>query len=206
MSADKRICIGAFAGAHGVRGDAKIKTFTEDPASVAAYGPVETEDGARRFSLKIIRVLKPGLVLARAPEIESREDAAALSGKRLFIDRARLPQAEEDEFYLDDLIGLHAFDETGAELGEVCAVYDFGAGDIIELENVPGRKGKVMIPFLRKTVPAVDLAAGRITIAADALEETEASEKDGPSLSDETGEIVSDDIVVDLDAMREEDS
>jgi 16S rRNA processing protein RimM len=204
--AGKRICLGAFAGAHGVKGDAKIKIFTEEPESIAAYGPVETEDGERRFTFKLVRVLKPGLILVRAPEIESREDAAALSGVKLYIDRALLPEPEEDEFYLDDLVGLRAFDETGAELGSVSAVYNFGASDILELKDVPGRKGTVMIPFLRETVPDVDLAAGCITVAAEALTELEATANSGPTLSDETGEIVSDDIEVDLDAMREEDS
>lgn len=202
----KRICLGAFAGAHGVKGDAKVKSFTEHPESIAAYGPVETEDGERRFTFELVRVLKPGLVLVRAPEIQSREDAAALSGTRLYIDRARLPEPQEDEFYLDDLVGLAAFDESGAELGSVSAVYNFGAGDILELKDVPGRKGTVMIPFLRATVPQVDIAAGRLAIAAEALSELEASAKSGPTLSEETGDIVSDDMEVDLDAMRAVDS
>lgn len=200
MNGGKRICLGAFAGAHGVRGEAKVKCFTEAPQNIAAYGAVTSEDGKRSFSLKVVRILKPDLVLVRAPEIAGREDAQALAGMRLYVDRAALPATGKDEFYFEDLIGLEAFTEDGAPAGRVAAVHNFGAGDILELDDIPGRKGGAMIAFTRALVPEIDLAAGRIIVAALAEDEPL------PSLSDETGEIVSDDIAVDLDAMREEDA
>lgn len=167
----KRICIGAFAGAHGVKGEAKVKTFTETEDSVARYGAAESEDGERRFSLKFIRVLKSGLALVSAPEIESREDAAALAGARLYVGRDRLPPPDDDEFYIEDLVGLDAEDEAGASLGRVAAAYNFGAGDVIELSGVPGVRAPVMIPFTRAAVPTVDIAVGKIVVAAAALAE-----------------------------------
>ncbi|WP_428407495.1 ribosome maturation factor RimM [Hyphococcus sp.] len=175
MSEARRVCLGAFAGAHGVKGHAKIKTFTETPEGVAAYGAVETEDGARKFTLKIIKVLADGFVIASAPEIKSREDAEALKGVRLYVNRGALPAPDEDEFYLDDLIGLKAVDETGADLGIVKAVYNFGAGDLIELANIPGVKGVRLVPFTKETVPSVELSRKRITVqrsAADPAEDT----------------------------------
>lgn len=199
--ASRRICLGAFAGAHGVKGDAKIKTFTEAPENIAAYGPVESEDGARKFTLKITKVLKDDMVLARAPEITSREDAESLKGVRLYIERSALPPAEEDAFYLEDLVGLQAQDETGAPAGVVKAVYNFGADDLIEISDMPNVKGVRLIPFSRAAVPEIDLEAGLITIARVYIDAS-----GGPTLSDDTGEIVSDDIEVDLAAMREEDS
>jgi 16S rRNA processing protein RimM len=205
LKGGKRICLGAFAGAHGVRGEAKVKCFTEAPHNIAAYGRLTSEDGRRSFSLEVVRVLKPDLVVARAPEIASREDAQSLAGTRLYVDRAALPETDEDEFYFEDLVGLAAFTEDGAPAGRVAAVHNFGAGDILELDNVPGRKESTLIAFTRTLVPDIDLAAGRLTIAAAALAE-EADETSLPSLSDDTGEIVSDDISVDLDAMREEDA
>lgn len=174
MSAhDPRICLGAFAGAHGVKGETRIKTFTEAPKSVAVYGPVETEDRARRFTLKIVKVLKDGFVLARAAEINSREDAETLKGVRLYVDRSALPPPDEDEFYLEDLAGLAAFDEDGAPMGCVKAVYNFGAGDLLELETIPGIKGVRLVPFTRECVPDVSVAEGRVTVrrAAIALDE-----------------------------------
>ena len=200
-AARKRICLGAFAGAHGVKGDALVKVFTEAPENIAAYGALETEDGARKFTLAFLRETKPGVVLVRAPEIKSREDAQSLKGERLYVDRAALPETEEDEFYLDDLVGLAAFDETGAPAGRVAAIHNFGAGDLIELSDIPGINGVRMIAFTKNTVPAVDLENRRLTVSHSAVDNM-----DMPSISDETGEIVSDDIAVDLAAMREEDA
>lgn len=203
----RRVCLGAFAGAHGVKGDAKVKTFTAEPESVAAYGPVQTEDGGRTFTLRFIRMLKPGLALVSAPEIASREDAAALAGTRLYVDRDALPApGDEDEFYMDDLVGLTAVDETGAEAGRVAAVHNFGAGDILELNGVPGVKQALMIPFTKEAVPGVDLGAGTIAVARAALDAAAGKESGEIILSDDTGEIVSDDLEATLAAMREEDA
>ncbi|PQA88008.1 ribosome maturation factor RimM [Hyphococcus luteus] len=195
------ICLGAFAGAHGVKGDAKIKTFTETPKGIADYGPVTTEDGARTFTLSIVKVLSDGFVIARAPELKSREDAQALKAARLYVDRAALPAPDEDEFYLDDLVGLKAFDENGAPLGEVRAVYNFGAGDLLELGDIPDVKGVRLVPFTKEAVPAVDINAGRVTVSRAFLDL-----EDEPVLKNEDGQLVSNDVDVDLDAMRQEDS
>lgn len=164
-----RICLGAFAGAHGVRGDVRIKTFTEAPENIAAYGPVETEDGARRFALALVRILKDDIALVRAPEIRNREEAQALAGTRVYVARAALPPTQEDEFYLDDLVGLLAVSEAGAALGTVTALHNFGAGDIIELSGGPGEKPALLLPFSKATAPLVDLENRRIVIAAAAL-------------------------------------
>jgi 16S rRNA processing protein RimM len=170
---NKRVCLGAFAGAHGVKGEAKIKAFTETEDGVAAYGPVESEDGARRFSLKFVRTLKPGVALVSAPEIMSREDAAALAGLRLYISRSKLPAAGDGEFYIEDLVGLDAWDDAGAPLGRVASVHNFGAGDVIELERVPGRSEPLLMPFTRAAVPVIDIAGRRIVIDSAALAEIE---------------------------------
>ncbi len=172
-----RICLGAFAGAHGVKGEAKVKTFTETEEAAARYGEVESEDGARRFTLIFVRSLKPGLALVRSPEIASREDAEALAGVKFYVDRAALPEAAEDEFYIEDLVGLAARDESGATVGVIVAVHNFGAGDVLELKDRPGKAGPAMIPFTRTAVPRIDIAAGVATIAVSAL--ADAEEQDG---------------------------
>ncbi len=164
-----RICLGAFAGAHGVRGEAKVKCFTEDPSNIAAYGPVETEDGKRQFTLTVIRNLKADFVLVRAPEIHSREDAEILKGARFYVDRDKLPAPDEDEFYLNDLVGLEAVDEEGAPLGAVNAVYNFGAGDVIELMGIPGLNGMRLVRFTKENVPSVDVTGGKITVRRAAV-------------------------------------
>lgn len=172
MTDTKRICLGAFAGAHGVAGHAKVKTFTEEERGVAAYGRVESEDGARTFTLKFIRTAKPGLAIVAAPEIKSREDAASLAGVRLYVGRDALPnETGTDEFYVEDLIGLKALDENGAPIGVVTAVHNFGAGDIVEIKPASGCKTPIMTPFTKSAAPHVDLAKGVIVIANDALAE-----------------------------------
>lgn len=170
---DPRICLGAFAGAHGVKGEAKVKTFTASEDAISRYGAVESEDRRRRFTLRFIRVVKPGLALVAAPEIASREDAAALAGTRLYVDRARLPDADEDEFYIEDLVGLAAAADDGAPLGKVIALHNFGAGDIVEIR---GDDGALMVPFTLAAIPEVDIARGRIIIARAALAEIDAGD------------------------------
>lgn len=198
---NRRICLGAFAGAHGVKGDARIKTFTDAPENIAAYGPVESEDGARRFSLKVVKILKDGFALVRAPQITSREEAESLKGVRLYIERTALPEPAEDEFYLEDLVGLAAQDENGSPAGVIKAVYNFGADDLLEIGDIPNAKNVRLIPFTKEAVPGVNLDEGRIIVARIYL-----NAGASPTISDETGEIVSDDIEVDLAAMREEDA
>ena len=168
MTRTSKICHGCFRRrAWRERCVAKIKTFTNKPRDVAAYGPVSTEDGARSFALKIVREAGDGVVIATAPEIRSREDAKALSGTKLFIARDALPAVDdEDDYYLEDLVGLSAVGEDGEPLGVVSAVYDFGAGDVIELASIPGVRGRHLAPFTKQAIPEIDIAAGRIVIAA----------------------------------------
>ena len=141
MSNEKRVCLGAFAGAFGVKGDVKVKAFTETPENIAAYGPVETEDGARRFTLEIVRSVKPGLLLVRAPEIESREDAESMKGVRFYVDRDCLPAPGEDEFYIEDLVGLKSNRRKRRTdgRGQRCAKFRRRRSDRVE-EN-SGRQG-----------------------------------------------------------------
>jgi len=172
-----RVCLGAFAGAHGVKGAAKVRTFTQTESAVAAYGPVETEDRSRRFTLSFIRALRPGLALVSAPEIVSREDAAALAGVRLFVDRGALPEPDPDEYYMEDLVGLEVRDLANASLGRVIGVHDFGAGPILEIGDRPGRTGTAFAAFTRNGFPQVDLQRGIVIAGPEAMpiEESEAA-------------------------------
>lgn len=175
MPADK-VILGQFAGAHGVRGEFKLRSFTEEPEAVAAYGPLFTPDG-RALTVRLLREVKPGLFVARAKEITAREDCDAYSGLKLSVPRDRLPETEdEDEFYLDDLVGLEAKTEDGAPAGRVKAVLNHGAGDLIELTGVPGRNGLIVLPFTREDVPEVSLEGGYVVVVLP--EEDEGSEPD----------------------------
>jgi 16S rRNA processing protein RimM len=157
----KRICVGAIAGAFGVSGEARIKSFCAEPEAIAGYGPLFSEDGARQYTLRITRAVKQGFA-ARLSGVTTREQAEALKGTRLYVDRARLASLPDDEFYHADLIGLMVFDTGGREIGRVRAIHDHGAGDMLEVTG-PGND-MALVPFTRAAVPTVDLAAGRIVI------------------------------------------
>ncbi len=157
--ATELVCVAVVATAHGVRGALKLRCFTENPASVAAYGPVIDGKG-RRFTLRVIGSTRDG-VIAQAPEVTSREQAELLRGTELFVPRDRLPPPEEDEFYHEDLIGLDVVDRSGVGRGRVLAVHNHGAGDVIEIE---ARGDSFLLPFTREAVPEIDLRARRLVI------------------------------------------
>ncbi|GGO34749.1 ribosome maturation factor RimM [Gemmobacter aquaticus] len=158
MTNPDRVCVGAIAGAFGVQGEVRLKSFCAEPAAIADYGPLFTEDGSRSFKVKLTRPLSGGLG-ARLSGVATKEEADALKGTNLYADRARLPRLPDDEFYHADLIGLEVRDPGGAVIGRVLAVHNHGAGDILEI-HVPVRKGAVLLPFTFANVPTVDLSAG----------------------------------------------
>ncbi len=152
------VCLGALAGAFGVKGEVRLKSFCADPAAIADYAPLVTEDG-RSFGVTLLRPLT-GAFSARLTGVTTREQAEALKGTRLYAPRDRLPDLGDDEYYHADLIGLTVLDTGGAILGRVKAVLDHGAGDILEIAR-PGQSD-LLLPFTRAAVPTVDLAARRI--------------------------------------------
>jgi 16S rRNA processing protein RimM len=163
VAAVRRVCVGVVTGAHGVRGAVRIKSFTAEPSDVGCYGPVEDENGERRFRLRVIGSAK-GVLIARATGVSDRNAAEALQGLRLYLPRAALPPPAEDEYYHADLIGLAVELADGTAIGHVRAVHDFGAGaDTLDIERPAGHL-PAMVPFTRAVVPVVDLAGGRLVI------------------------------------------
>jgi 16S rRNA processing protein RimM len=158
---ERRVCLGLVAGAHGVRGAVRLKSFAQEPADIARYGPLEDESGAARFIVRLIGAAK-GVLIAQLSGVADRDRAEAMRGARLYLPRAALPPPADDEYYHTDLIGLAAVDRDGAAIGAVHAVHDFGAGDTLEIARPEGQP--VMVPFTRAAVPVVDVAAGHIVV------------------------------------------
>lgn len=156
-----RICVGAIMGAFGTRGEVRLKSFTAEPADVATYAPITSEDGTQEYTIKITRPVKGGFA-ARVGGVRYRDEAEALRGVRLFVPREALPSLPDDEFYHSDLMGLDVFDTGGAKIGKVKAVQDFGATDILEVQR-PGAPD-VLVPFTAEVVPTVDLTARRLIL------------------------------------------
>jgi len=157
-----RVCVGAVAGAFGLRGEVRLKSFCVTPADIAAYGPLTTEAGDRRLDVTLGRAIKGGFA-ARLGGVATREAADALRGVRLYAPRDALPSLPDDEFYHADLIGLAVFDTGGARIGKVEAVLNHGAGDLLDV-RAPGTGETVSIPFTRAVVPTVDLGLGRVIV------------------------------------------
>ena len=156
------VCLGEVLGAHGVLGAVRIKSFAMNVSDIAAYGPLQSEDGGTHFELTV-RGVSRGAVLAEIEGIDRREAAAALRGTRLYVRREALPETEEDEFYHADLIGLSARTVSGESYGVVRGIYDYGAGDVIEIERQK-EDPSILFPFTRENVLEIDLAAGCLVI------------------------------------------
>lgn len=177
MTTDQEmICVGAIAGAYGVRGEVRLKSFCADPAAIEGYAPLSTEDGTNSYSIQVTGQLKNGLT-AKLGGIGDKETADALRGTRLYAPRDRLPSLPDDEYYHADLIGLAVLDTGGGALGTVAAVHNHGAADLLEI-RLEGQSETVLLPFTLALVPTVDLASGRII--ADPPEGLFGDADDGP--------------------------
>ena len=160
----RTVCVGRIVGAHGVRGIVRIKSHTANPDDLTAYGALSDEAGSRRFAVTVTGHVK-GLLLARVDGVDDRDAAEALSGTDLHIARAALPPTEGGEYYHADLLGLRAERADGAAIGRVSAIHDHGAGPIVEIQAPDGPS--TLVPFTRERVPAVDIEAGRLIVAAE---------------------------------------
>jgi 16S rRNA processing protein RimM len=167
----------AVVGApHGVKGDVRVKTFTGDPMALGDYGALFDKAG-RSFEVLDIRPAGT-VVVVRFKGITTREQAEALNGVALFVERAALPEGlEEEEFYHADLIGLAVVDEAGAAVGKVIAIHDFGGGDILEI-RLDGKR-TALIPFTRAAVPELNMQGKKVRIDSIAAGLTEGEEASG---------------------------
>jgi 16S rRNA processing protein RimM len=158
VTAPKLILVGQIAGGFGVKGEVRVTAYTADPMALLSYGPLLRADGSVGLTLTAARPEKSAVV-GRAKEIATKEQADAMRGLKLHILRERLPQPEEDEFYLTDLVGLEARDPAGDVLGSVRSVQNFGADDMLEI--APAAGGPTWyLPFTREAVPDLHIADG----------------------------------------------
>lgn len=154
--------LGVITGAHGVRGEVKVKTFTADPRAIARYGALGDASGTRSFALKL-RGSARGLVIAEIAGIDTRDAAEALKGVELFVARDKLPKPRRGEVYIADLVGLAAVTADGTTVGRIARVLNYGAGDVLEIER-PGAES-LLLPFAAPMVGDVDVAGGRVVVS-----------------------------------------
>jgi 16S rRNA processing protein RimM len=160
---EEPILVGQFGAAHGVKGEVRLKSFTQDPKAIGRYGPLYDRQGARSFEIAALRSVKDDLLVVRLKKIATRNEAEALTGLELYVSRAALPPPEEDEFYFTDLIGLAAHDEAGAAIGHIVQVPNYGAGNMLEIAPAAGGES-LLVPFTKEAVPTIDIKAGKIVV------------------------------------------
>ena len=175
MSRD--ILLGVVIGAQGLKGEVKVKTFTESPDKLGAYGALHAKDG-RTFVVRTARAAKADIAVVRFDGVADRTAAEKLKGLELFVARDALPPPDDEEFYHADLIGLAAHDAEGRVLGTVSAIHDFGAGDVIAIARSDG--SEMILPFTQGVVPAVDIEAGFVVVAVPEEAEGDEDWKAGP--------------------------
>jgi len=164
-TSQRLVLMGAILGAHGIKGEVKVKSFAARPAAIAEYGPLVDPKRKRSFELSIVGTgdAAKGVVIGRIVGVSDRNAAEALKGVELFVERERLPAPKDpEEFYLADLIGLSAFDLKDAKLGEIVSVDNYGAGDLLLV--VPENGEGFVVPFAKAFVPVVDVAGGRVVL------------------------------------------
>jgi 16S rRNA processing protein RimM len=169
-SAGNDVLLGVVTGAHGLKGEVKVKTFTDVPESLGAYGPLTAADG-RQLSVAAVRAVKSDEAIVLFKGISTRAAAESLKGQELRVRRSALPAPEAGEFYHVDLIGCAVESRAGEALGHVRAIHNFGAGDVIEIEAATGDTR--FIPFTDDAVPIVDIPGHRIVVEIPAEVEGE---------------------------------
>lgn len=159
------ICVAAIAGAFGVKGEVKLKAFTQNAMDCVSYGPLLSADGEIVLTVISARAVKDALSV-RAEEVKTREEAEGLKSMKVYVPRNALPETDEDDFYYVDLIGLEVKSTSGQRLGSIIGVHEFGAGDMLEIKPPKSaeKQASYFHPFTKAAVPKVDLKAGRIIV------------------------------------------
>lgn len=164
----ERICLGVIVGVHGIKGEVKVKSWTSDDDSIDSYGPLQTKDCSRSFALRVLGRSKE-LLRCKIKGIDDRNGAEALIGTELYVNRDVLPDLEEEIYYQTDLIGLDVLEQsTNRKVGTISGVFNFGAGDILEIRlDISGKQE--MIPFTRQYVPELHIKEGFVTVSSSGM-------------------------------------
>jgi 16S rRNA processing protein RimM len=156
-----RVLVGVIVGAHGIKGEVKLKSFTSDPLSIGRYGPLQSTSG-KQFEIARLKASKDDFI-ASLRNVNDRNEAETLKGVELFVSREKLPKLKTHEAYAHDLMGLEVVLENGSKLGKLVGMPNYGAGDLLEVA-VDGNSETVLIPFTNAFVPQEDFSNDKITV------------------------------------------
>lgn len=138
MSSEAMILLGVIGAPHGIKGHIKIYTYTEQPENITAYGALSDKSGKKQFDISIIRSM-PDHVIASVKGYPDRNAIEKLRGQELYVPRSRLPEPKDDEYYIEDLIGLEIRDTQHSIIGHIASIQNFGSGDIVEIKMMDGK-------------------------------------------------------------------
>lgn len=158
-------CAAVIAAPHGVQGYVKVKCFLEDPRKFKAYSPYSNEQGEETYTVKKVVSQDKDVLIVSLNEVSDRNQAELIKGAKLMLSRDRLPHLSEDIYYHCDLIGLSIKSSSGDSLGTVHALYNFGAGDLLEIKTIDSRFE--MIPFTRASVSEVNIEKGFLFLSQE---------------------------------------
>lgn len=169
MTTQSKICLGAIVGVHGIKGEVKVKSFTEHDRDIDKYG-ILTDQKGREFEIKVVGHSKE-LLRVKIKGVDDRNLAQTFIGTQLFANRDVLPPlTNNEEFYQTDLVGLDVREAaSGNVAGKIVGIYNFGAGDILEIKVKPSGKLE-MIPFNHAYVPTVNIEDGYIIVNAVSMQ------------------------------------
>lgn len=156
-------CAAVVASAHGVHGHVKVKCFLEDPTHLKTYSPYSNEEGEPVYAVKKVLSHQKDVLVVSFEGITDRTKAEGLKGAKLMLAQDRLPRLMDDTYYHKDLIGLSVMSSEGQPLGRVHGVYNFGAGELLEVKTL--KNALHMIPFTHETVPEVNLEDGLLRLS-----------------------------------------
>lgn len=171
---EKLICVGKITSAHGIRGAVKIHSYTEIPAALVDYSPLYSKSGQEKFDIQLLSINNE-MIIAKVNNISDRNEAEKLRGRELYAERDKFPEAEENEFYYEDLKGMKVL-KDGDKFGVVLDVHNYGAGDLIEIDIGDGKTD--LFPFNRDIFPVINVGEGYMTIIPPEMEYVQDNDND----------------------------
>ena len=164
QNSEKQVCLGAIVGVHGIKGEVKVKSWTEKDRDIGTYGVLHDKSGSKELCLKVVGHSKE-LLRCKIKGVDDRNAAEALIGTELYVNREALPDLDEEEYYQADLVGLKVIEqESSSEIGKISGIYNFGAGDILEIKLKVNGKTE-MIPFTKVYVPQINIKEGFVVVS-----------------------------------------
>ncbi len=162
QSAQERMLqVAVILGGHGIKGQARLKVFIEDPLALGDLSPILDAHG-KTWRLKPQTFAK-GVLIAQVGDLRYRDQVEALKGLKLFVPASALPETDDDEFYPHELEGLRALRPDGSLFGEVVNLRDYGAGDLLNVRLAETGKQE-LFAFTKAVVPEVKVAEGYLVI------------------------------------------